>query len=75
MRESPSGSIHVIDGLFNLAFLARQAVQYDTVNTHREDGHEIDQTTGIAHYGFTVDKLSDIFDKLPDAELMARRGW
>ena len=64
VRESPSGSIHVIDGLFNLAFLAQQAVASATVDTHREDGHEIDQSPGIAHFGFTVDRLEDVFDKL-----------
>jgi catechol 2,3-dioxygenase-like lactoylglutathione lyase family enzyme len=64
VRVSPSGSIHVIDGLFNLAFLAQQAVEHATVDTHREDGHEIDQSTGIAHFGFTVDRLEDVFDKL-----------
>ncbi len=64
VRVSPSGSIHVIDGLFNLAFLAQQAVAAATVDTHREDGHEIDQSPGIAHFGFTVDRLEDVFDKL-----------
>jgi hypothetical protein len=39
-------------------------VQFDTVNTHRQDGHEIDQSTGIAHYGFSVDKLTDVLDLL-----------
>ena len=60
VRVSPAGSIHVIDGLFNLAFLAQQAVVLDAVDTHREDGHEIDQTPGIAHFGFTVDRLEDV---------------
>lgn len=64
VRESPSGSIHVIDGLFNLAFLAQQAVVSATSDTHRDDGHEIDQSPGIAHFGFTVDRLEDVFDKL-----------
>ena len=64
VRVSPSGSVHVIDGLFNLAFLAQQAVPSGAVNTHRADGHEIDQTTGIAHYGFTVDRLEDVLDRL-----------
>ena len=64
VRVSAAGSIHVIDGLFNLAFLAQQAVASDTVNTHRADGHEIDQTAGIAHYGFAVDRVEDVFDTL-----------
>ena len=63
VRVSPSGSVHVIDGLFNLAFLAQQAVASGALNTHRADGHEIDQTTGIAHYGFTVDRLEDVLDR------------
>ena len=57
VRVSPSGSVHVIDGLFNLAFLAQQAAPSDSMNTHRADGHELDQSTGIAHYGFAVDSL------------------
>ena len=67
VRVSPAGSIHVIDGLFNLAFLAQQAVVLDAVDTHREDGHEIDQTPGIAHFGFTVDRLEDVFDHLEES--------
>jgi len=67
VRVSPAGSIHVIDGLFNLAFLAQQAVVLDAVDTHREDGHEIDQTSGITHFGFTVDRLEDVFDHLEES--------
>ena len=67
VRVSPSGSVHVIDGLFNLAFLAQQAMASDMANTHRADGHELDQSTGIAHYGFTVDHLQDLFDNLDES--------
>ncbi len=49
VRLSPSGSIHVIDGLFNLAFLQQSHSTAEVVNTHRADGHEVDQTEGINH--------------------------
>ena len=67
VRTSPSGSIHVIDGLFNLAFLQHMTDQSDVVGTHRADGTEANQTVGINHFGFTVDKVNDVLSKLPDS--------
>jgi catechol 2,3-dioxygenase-like lactoylglutathione lyase family enzyme len=61
----PSGSRMVIDGLFNLAFLQQHADQVAVVGTHRADGAEANQTQGIAHYGFMVDKLDEAIAKLP----------
>jgi catechol 2,3-dioxygenase-like lactoylglutathione lyase family enzyme len=61
----PSGSRMVIDGLFNLAFLQQHADQVAVVGTHRSDGAEANQTQGIAHYGFMVDKLDEAIAKLP----------
>jgi len=63
VRLSPSGSIHVIDGLFNLAFLQQSHSTAEVVNTHRADGHEVDQTEGINHYGFVVDNVEKILSK------------
>jgi catechol 2,3-dioxygenase-like lactoylglutathione lyase family enzyme len=65
VRLSPSGSIHVIDGLFNLAFLQQKLVESEALTTHRADGSEIDQTQGINHYGFTVGNLAEALARLP----------
>lgn len=65
VRVSPSGSIHVIDGLFNLAFLQQKLGDSEAVNTHRADGSEIDQTRGINHYGFQVGSLEQVLARLP----------
>jgi catechol 2,3-dioxygenase-like lactoylglutathione lyase family enzyme len=67
VRLSPTGSIHVIDGLFNLAFLQQVFSDTDVVNTHRADGSEVNQTLGINHYGFVVDQLEDVVGRLGDA--------
>ncbi len=67
VRLSPSGSIHVIDGLFNLAFLQQSHSASEVVNTHREDGHEVDQIQGINHYGFLVDNLERTLSKFDDS--------
>jgi catechol 2,3-dioxygenase-like lactoylglutathione lyase family enzyme len=66
VRLSPTGSIHVVDGLFNLAFLQKQAVDTEVVGTHRADGTEANQTLGINHFGFIVDKLDDVLGRLDD---------
>jgi predicted enzyme related to lactoylglutathione lyase len=55
----------VIDGLFNLAFLQQHADQVAVAGTHRADGSEANQTQGIAHYGFMVDRLDEALAKLP----------
>jgi catechol 2,3-dioxygenase-like lactoylglutathione lyase family enzyme len=65
VRVSPSGSIHVIDGLFNLAFLQQKLEASAVVNTHRADGAEIDQRQGINHFGFLVGSLEQALARLP----------
>jgi len=67
VRVSPTGSIHVIDGLFNLALLQQVEDTSEVVNTHRADGNEVNQRQGINHYGFVVDKLDDVVSKLDDS--------
>ncbi len=67
VRLSPTGSIHVVDGLFNLAFLQKQAVDTQVVGTHRADGTEANQTLGINHFGFVVDNLDAVLDRLDDS--------
>jgi catechol 2,3-dioxygenase-like lactoylglutathione lyase family enzyme len=67
VRLSPTGSIHVVDGLFNLAFLQKQAVDTEVVGTHRADGTEANQTLGINHFGFMVEKLDEVLGKLDES--------
>ena len=64
---SPTGSILTTDGLFNLAFLQQHAVASAGTGTHRADGAELNQTQGINHYGFTVDRVEDVLDRLDDS--------
>jgi catechol 2,3-dioxygenase-like lactoylglutathione lyase family enzyme len=64
VRHGPTGAIHVIDGLFNLAFLKQSFSDVAVVNTHRADGEEIDQRQGINHYGFLVDNVEQTFNRL-----------
>jgi len=66
VRESDTGSIHVVDGFFNLAFLQRTGGEVAMGNTHRADGTEANQTPGINHFGFIVDKVDDVVSKLPE---------
>ncbi len=66
VRRSDTGSIHVIDGFFNLALLQQVQTESEVVNTHRADGAEANQRRGINHYGFVVDKLDEVVSKLPD---------
>ena len=55
VRTSPNGkSIHVIDGLFNLAFLGGSGA-----------GNP-DRVYGINHYGFVVDNLDETMGRLDD---------
>lgn len=62
----PSGSRMVIDPLFNLAFLQGRGDQAGpVVGTHRADGAELERRSGIHHYGFIVDDLSEAIAKLP----------
>lgn len=67
VRTSPTGSVHVIDGLFNLAFLQQTGGEVEIVGTHRSDGTEADQRPGINHFGFVVDRLDDVVDQLSDS--------
>jgi catechol 2,3-dioxygenase-like lactoylglutathione lyase family enzyme len=64
VRHGPTGAIHVIDGLFNLAFLKQNISDVAVLNTHRADGEEIDQTQGINHYGFLVDNVEKTLSRL-----------
>jgi catechol 2,3-dioxygenase-like lactoylglutathione lyase family enzyme len=64
VRHGPTGAIHVIDGLFNLAFLKQSFTDVAVVNTHRDDGEEIDQRQGINHYGFLVDNVEQTLNRL-----------
>lgn len=73
VRVSPNGSVHVIDGLFNLAFLQQTNSAAEVVNTHRADGHEVNQTQGINHYGFVVDNLESVLSRL-DASVKRGRS-
>ena len=66
VRHGPTGAIHVIDGLFNLAFLKQNVSDAPVVNTHRADGEEIDQVQGINHYGFLVDNVDQTLSRLDD---------
>ena len=55
VRTSPNGrSIHVIDGLFNLAFLGGSGAPNP------------DRIFGINHYGFVVDSLDETMGRLDD---------
>src|SRR5262245_59579826 len=65
VRESPTGSVHVIEPYFNFAFLKQQNDDVEMANTHRADGSEADQRLGINHFGFMVDKLDEVVAKLP----------
>jgi catechol 2,3-dioxygenase-like lactoylglutathione lyase family enzyme len=67
VRTSPTGSVHVIDGLFNLAFLQQITDESEMVNTHRADGSEADQRQGINHYGFVVDNVDAVVARLGES--------
>jgi len=67
VRTSPTGSIHVIDGLFNLALLQQTDTEAEIVNTHRADGNEADQRQGINHYGFVVDSIDSVLSRLDES--------
>src|SRR5437763_5790966 len=67
VRRSDTGSIHVIDGFFNLAPLQQVEQSSEVVNTHRADGAEVNQRQGINHYGFVVARLDDVVSKLDES--------
>jgi catechol 2,3-dioxygenase-like lactoylglutathione lyase family enzyme len=62
--ESATGSLMVMDGLFNLALLKIREVESEVVGTHRADGGEANQTPGINHFGFVVDSVDETLAKL-----------
>jgi catechol 2,3-dioxygenase-like lactoylglutathione lyase family enzyme len=62
--ESASGSLMVMDGLFNLALLKIRDGASQVMGTHREDGGEAIQTPGINHFGFVVDSVDETLGKL-----------
>ena len=61
---SASGSIMVMDGLFNLALLQVRPGASDVVGTHRADGGEADQTLGVNHWGFVVDNIEQSLERV-----------
>src|ERR1051325_2712953 len=64
---SKSGAFMVMDGTFNIAILPILGTQSETVGTHRADGGEADQRAGINHYGFVVDSVEEILERVgPD---------
>jgi catechol 2,3-dioxygenase-like lactoylglutathione lyase family enzyme len=67
VRLSPTGSIHVVDPYFNLAFLKQTGGEVDLANTHRADGTEADQRPGINHFGVIVNKLDEVVSRLGDS--------
>src|SRR4051794_26653276 len=67
VRVSETGGIHVVDPLFNLAFLKHQHVETEVVGTHRADGTEADQRLGINHFGFMVERVDEVLERLPDS--------
>jgi catechol 2,3-dioxygenase-like lactoylglutathione lyase family enzyme len=61
---SASGAFMVMDGTFNIAILPILGTESDVVGTHRADGGEADQRPGINHYGFVVDSVEEILDRV-----------
>jgi catechol 2,3-dioxygenase-like lactoylglutathione lyase family enzyme len=64
--EGASGSMMVMDGTFNLALLKMREGESEVVGTHRADGGEADQTPGINHFGFVVDSVEEILQRVGD---------
>ncbi len=62
--ESKTGSIMVMDGLFNLALLQIRQGESEVVGTHRADGGEANQKPGINHFGFVVDSVEETLGRL-----------
>jgi catechol 2,3-dioxygenase-like lactoylglutathione lyase family enzyme len=62
-----SGAYMVMDGTFNLALLKIREGESEVIGTHRADGGESDQRPGINHFGFVVDSVQEILDRVgPD---------
>jgi catechol 2,3-dioxygenase-like lactoylglutathione lyase family enzyme len=64
--HSKSGAFMVMDGTFNIAILPILGTQSEVVGTHRADGGEADQRAGINHYGFVVDSVEEILERVGD---------
>jgi catechol 2,3-dioxygenase-like lactoylglutathione lyase family enzyme len=64
--ESKSGAFMVMDGTFNIAILPILGRESEVVGTHRADGGEADQRAGINHYGFVVDSVEEILERVGD---------
>jgi len=62
--EGASGALMVMDGTFNLALLPIREGEAEVVGTHRADGGEADQRPGINHFGFVVDSVQEILDRV-----------
>jgi catechol 2,3-dioxygenase-like lactoylglutathione lyase family enzyme len=59
-----TGAFMVMDGTMNVALLKIREGESDVVGTHRADGGEADQRPGINHYGFLVDSVEEILDRV-----------
>src|SRR5712692_10598562 len=64
--SSESGAFMVMDGLFNLALLPIREGESEVEGTHRADGGEADQRPGINHFGFVVDSVEEILERVGD---------
>src|ERR687884_26693 len=64
--HSASDSYMVTDGLFNLALLKIRPNDSPLAGTHRADGGEADQRPGINHFGFVVDSVEEILERVGD---------
>jgi catechol 2,3-dioxygenase-like lactoylglutathione lyase family enzyme len=64
--SSASGAFMVMDGTFNLALLKIREGESEVQGTHRADGGEADQRPGINHYGFVVDSVEEILERVGD---------
>ncbi len=63
-----TGAYMVMDGTFNLALLKIREGESEIVGTHRADGGEADQRPGINHFGFVVDSVDEILERVPQLE-------
>src|SRR5262245_31345925 len=64
--SSASRAFLVMDGTFNLELLTIRDAESEVEGTHRADGGEADQRPGINHYGFVVDSVEEILERVGD---------
>jgi len=64
--SSASGAFMVMDGTFNIAILPIKEEASEVEGTHRADGGEADQRPGINHFGFVVDSVEEILERVGD---------